>query len=39
VLAPGLVLAAPAAGAVIGLLAGLYPGLRASAVEPAEALR
>ena len=39
VLAPGLVLAAPAAGAVIGLLAGLYPALRASAVEPAEALR
>jgi putative ABC transport system permease protein len=39
VLAPGLVLAAPAAGAVIGLAAGLYPALRASAVEPAEALR
>jgi putative ABC transport system permease protein len=39
VLAPGLVLAAPAAGAIIGLLAGLYPALRASAVEPAEALR
>jgi putative ABC transport system permease protein len=39
VLAPGLVLAAPAAGALIGLLAGLYPALRASAVEPAEALR
>ena len=39
VLAPGLVLAAPAAGAVIGLLAGLYPALRASTVEPAEALR
>jgi putative ABC transport system permease protein len=39
VLAPGLVLAAPAAGAVIGLIAGLYPALRASAVEPAEALR
>jgi len=39
VLAPGLVLAAPAAGALIGLIAGLYPALRASAVEPAEALR
>lgn len=39
VLAPGLVLAAPAAGAIIGLLAGLYPALRASGVESAEALR
>jgi len=34
-----IVLAAPAAGAVIGLLAGLYPALRASAIEPADALR
>jgi putative ABC transport system permease protein len=34
-----LVLAAPAAGAVIGLLAGLYPALRAGTVEPADALR
>lgn len=36
---PRIVLAAPAAGAVIGLLAGLYPALRASALEPADALR
>jgi putative ABC transport system permease protein len=34
-----IVFAAPAAGAVIGLLAGLYPALRASTVEPADALR
>lgn len=39
VLAPGLVLAAPAAGALIGLIAGLYPALRASTIEPAQALR
>ena len=36
---PRIVLAAPAAGALIGLLAGLYPALRASALEPADALR
>jgi putative ABC transport system permease protein len=36
---PAVVLAAPAAGAVIGLLAGLYPALRAGTVEPADALR
>ena len=36
---PRVVLAAPVAGAVIGLLAGLYPALRAGTVEPAEALR
>ncbi len=36
---PRIVLAAPAAGAVIGLLAGLYPALRASSIEPADALR
>jgi putative ABC transport system permease protein len=36
---PRVVLAAPAAGAVIGLLAGLYPALRAGTVEPADALR
>lgn len=34
-----VVLAAPVAGAVIGLLAGLYPALRASSIEPADALR
>ena len=36
---PRIVFAAPVAGAVIGLLAGLYPALRASTVEPADALR
>jgi putative ABC transport system permease protein len=36
---PRIVLAAPAAGAVVGLLAGLYPALRASLLEPADALR
>ncbi|HXB49513.1 MAG TPA: ABC transporter permease [Streptosporangiaceae bacterium] len=34
-----IVFVAPAAGAVIGLLAGLYPALRASTIEPADALR
>ena len=32
-------LAAPALGALIGLLAGLYPALRASRMEPVESLR
>jgi ABC-type antimicrobial peptide transport system permease subunit len=32
-------LLAPLAGAVVGLLAGLYPSWRASALEPVEALR
>jgi putative ABC transport system permease protein len=36
---PRIVLAAPAAGAIVGLLAGLYPALRASLLEPADALR
>jgi putative ABC transport system permease protein len=36
---PRIVLAAPAAGAAVGLLAGLYPALRASVLEPAAALR
>jgi putative ABC transport system permease protein len=36
---PRLVFAAPAAGAIVGLLAGLYPALRASTIEPADALR
>jgi putative ABC transport system permease protein len=36
---PRIVLAAPLAGAIIGLLAGLYPALRASSIEPADALR
>ncbi len=34
-----VVLAAPLVGGIIGLLAGLYPALRASTVEPADALR
>jgi ABC-type lipoprotein release transport system permease subunit len=33
------VIAAPAVGAAVGLLAGLYPALRASLLEPADALR
>jgi putative ABC transport system permease protein len=39
VLAPWTVLSAPAIGALVGLLAGLYPSLRASRIEPVEALR
>jgi putative ABC transport system permease protein len=39
VLAPWTVLGAPPIGALIGLVAGLYPALRASRIEPAEALR
>jgi putative ABC transport system permease protein len=36
---PRIVVAAPVVGAVVGLLAGLYPALRASLLEPADALR
>jgi putative ABC transport system permease protein len=39
VLDPKLLLAAPAAGAVAGLLAGLYPAWRASRVSPISALQ
>ncbi|MFD8454922.1 MULTISPECIES: ABC transporter permease [Streptomyces] len=34
-----LAVGAPAVGAVVGLLAGVYPSLRASRMEPVEALR
>jgi putative ABC transport system permease protein len=34
-----LALGAPVAGALVGLLAGLYPSLRAARMEPADALR
>lgn len=39
VLQPLAVLPAPLIGAVIGLLAGLYPAIRASRIEPLDALR
>jgi putative ABC transport system permease protein len=39
ILEPWAVLPAPLVGAAVGLLAGLYPALRAAWIEPLEALR
>jgi putative ABC transport system permease protein len=39
VLDPVTVLPAPLIGSVVGMLAGLYPALRAATIEPVEALR
>lgn len=36
---PAFVIPGPIAGAVIGLAAGLYPSIRASRIEPAQAMR
>jgi putative ABC transport system permease protein len=39
ILQPWTVLPAPPVGTLVGVLAGLYPAIRAAKVEPVEALR
>jgi ABC-type antimicrobial peptide transport system permease subunit len=39
VLDPYVPFAAPLLGALVGLVSGLYPSLRAASMEPVEALR
>lgn len=39
ILSPWVIIGAPLAGLVTGALAGLYPAIRASSIEPTEALR
>jgi putative ABC transport system permease protein len=39
IIQPWTVVAAPGLGAIVGVLAGLYPALRAARIQPADALR